>query len=259
MAKQLTGVAGVVQKRVEKATVNAGNQILSKRFDHSIYIYEASKGKSSGILIPWLPSEIETNLGDIRSASIEIMDLGEVDIPTGNNLGRVSWSGTFPGAKRKGHPLFAAVFQYPKVYINKLDTWKKNGTKLKLLVSGTTINYNVYCESFTYRRSGGYGDVSYDVTFKQRREIVIKTVKKAATKSKNKAKSSSTSTTKYKIKSRDTLWGIASKYLGSGARWKEIYKLNKTIIENTAKKYGRKNSDGGKWIYPGVTIKIPKK
>ena len=227
---------------------------------HEIYIYEASKGKASGIRIPWLPAEIETNLGDMRSASYEILDLGEVDIPTGNNLGQISWSGTFPGTLRKGRlPFLKGTIQQPKTYINKLDTWKKKGTKLKLLVSGTTINYNVHCVKFVYRRSGGYGDVTYDIAFKQCRDVVIKTVKKKTTSSKNKAKSSTTSTTSYKIKKGDTLWGISAKYLGKGSRWKEIYNLNKTIIENTAKKHGRKNSDGGHWIYPGVTIKIPKK
>lgn len=227
---------------------------------HDIYIYEASKGKSSGVRIPWLPAEIEVDLGELRSASYEILDLGEVNIPTGNNLGQFSWSGTFPGTKRKGSlPFIRGTIQDPKNYINKLNTWKKNGSKLKLIVTGTTINYYVYCENFVFRHAGGYGDITYDITLKQRRDIVIKTVKKKTTNSKNKKKSTSTSTTKYKIKSGDTLWAIASKYLGSGARWKEIYNLNKTIIENTAKKYGRKNSDGGHWIYPGVTIKIPKK
>lgn len=227
---------------------------------HDIYIYEASKDKSSGIRIPWLPSAIEVDMGELRSASYEILDLGEVNIPTGNNLGRVSWSGTFPGSARKNLPFLRGALKDTKTYIDKLDTWKKNGTKLKLIVTGTTINYSVYCEKFTYSYSGGYGDVTYEIALKQRRDIVITTVKKQATSSsKNKSKSTTTPTTSYKIKSGDTLWAISAKYLGSGARWKEIYNLNKTIIENTAKKYGRKSSDSGHWIYPGVTIKIPKK
>lgn len=224
-----------------------------------IYIYEDGGNKSNGIRIPWLPSEISVGYGDLRAASYEILDQGEVNIPTGNNLCRVSWTGIFPGESRKGMPFIRGSLIKARTYVDKLENWKKNGKKLKLLVSGTNINMNVYLESFSARHYGGHGDIAYDVTFKQRRDISIKTIK-VAEQDKNMTQSSTESTeTTYKIKSGDTLWGIASSKLGSGARWTEIYTLNKTIIESTAQKYGYASSNGGNLIFPGITIKIPKK
>ena len=48
---------------------------------------------------------------------------------------------------------------------------------------------------------------------------------------------------------------------GSGLMFKisEIYNANKSIIESTAKKYGKKSSSNGHWIYPGCKLTIPPK
>ena len=50
----------------------------------------------------------------------------------------------------------------------------------------------------------------------------------------------------YTVKSGDTLWDIATAKLGSGARWQEIYNLNKDIISNPD------------LIQPGWILKLPK-
>ena len=49
----------------------------------------------------------------------------------------------------------------------------------------------------------------------------------------------------YEIQSGDTLWGIASKHLGNGARYTEIFEANREVI---------KDPD---LIYPGQKIRIP--
>lgn len=227
-----------------------------------IYIYEDGKKSTSGILIPWNPAEIKHDTGKARLGSYEVLDWGEVEIPSGSNLGTISWSGIFPGKGHRDLPFLKGTWNPPKSYQSKLEKWKTNGTELRLLVTNTPINHDVYISKFVPTHSGGFGDMSYEIEFRTRRTITIKTVAKKKTTSKKSGKkntSRKTSTTTYTVKKGDTLWGISKKYLGKGSRWKEIYKLNKSIIEKTAKKHGKKSSSGGHWIYPGTKLKLPKK
>ena len=48
------------------------------------------------------------------------------------------------------------------------------------------------------------------------------------------------------IQSGDTLWGIAERSYGNGARYQEIFEANREVIENPD------------LIYPGQKIRIPR-
>lgn len=50
----------------------------------------------------------------------------------------------------------------------------------------------------------------------------------------------------YTIKSGDTLWAIASKFLGNGSKYTEIFEANKEVIQDAD------------LIFPGQKIRIPK-
>ena len=63
----------------------------------------------------------------------------------------------------------------------------------------------------------------------------------------------------YTVKKGDTLWAIAKEKLGAGSRYAEIYNLNKDLIEETAKKHGKKSSDNGHWIWAGEVLTLPAK
>lgn len=56
---------------------------------------------------------------------------------------------------------------------------------------------------------------------------------------------------------RSTLWGIAEEVYGTGSRMGDIYNANASLIESTAQRNGRPNSNGGHWIYPGMTLQLP--
>lgn len=227
--------------------------------EHDIYIYPEGKSKSSGIRIPWLPNEIEVNMGELRALEYDILDQGPVDIPCGSELGEIKFASVFPGKVRKGLPFLRGSLKKPDDYIKQINSWKTKGTKLKCIITGTKINHKVFIQNCSYKYSGGYGDISYELTLKTRRELKITTIKKKK-KKKNKSKSGTKkSPSTYTVKKGDTLWAIAGKYLGKSTRWKEIYTLNKSVIESTAKRYGKKSSNGGWWIYPGTKLKLKKR
>jgi nucleoid-associated protein YgaU len=58
----------------------------------------------------------------------------------------------------------------------------------------------------------------------------------------------------YTVKKNDTLWSIAKKYYGSGAKWTKLWDVNKTMLIARDK---RNSTDKGHWIYPGQVLKIP--
>lgn len=62
---------------------------------------------------------------------------------------------------------------------------------------------------------------------------------------------------KYRVQQNDSLWLIAKKVYGDGAKWAKIYAANKAMIENTAKKHGHASSSNGWWIYPGEVLAVP--
>ena len=67
----------------------------------------------------------------------------------------------------------------------------------------------------------------------------------------------SSSSGNYTVVSGDTLWAIAKRYYGSGAKYTIIYNANANIIESTAKAHGKSSSSNGHWIYPGTVLTIP--
>lgn len=229
-----------------------------------IYIKEVDGTRS--IRIPWLPDEIQYGTGEASMASYEIMGKGEVVIPTGVGLATCSWESIFPGMYRTDRSLMRGSWKKPESYQKTLVDWKKKKTKLNLLVVGYPINLCVYLADFQTVASGAFGDIAYTVSFKEARSISVTAI--TTGKSSKNVISNALRTVRenasYTIKSGDTLWSIAKSQLGSGSRWTEIYRENKSVIESTAierwKAAGKNcGSENGRWIFPGTTLRIPSK
>ena len=236
----------------------------SKIVRTSIYITPAG---SSKLKLPMNPEKVQVG-SDAKFLSYDTIGLGDVKIHRGRSLLEVSWSGKLPGLARRNLP-FVTSWINPNTIVKILQRCRDNGTIVTLTITGTSISGQFYISCFKGKHSGGYGDFDYDIKFTEYREIKIYTTKELG-KSKPPSKQrgtepvkkktpTTTGTITYTIKKGDTLWGIATKYLGKGSRYSEIYKLNKNVIENAAKKHGRSSSNNGLWIYPGTKISIPKK
>lgn len=206
----------------------------------------------SMIQFPMLPEQI-TMGADAKFMTYSIISLGDVKIPRGQGTKEISWSGKFPGKPRKGSILIRK-FSKPDTLVKKLEKYRDKGTQCTLLVTDTCINYSVYVSSFKGKYTGGSGDFDYDIKFVIAREIKIYTTKElgiSTTSTNTRTSSSETesatqkSTTTYTVKSGDSLWRIAQKYLGDGSRYTEIYNLNKDKISDP------------NLIYPGQVFTLP--
>jgi len=226
-----------------------------------IYLSEVAN-KSFDFTFPALPEKIKTKFGT-RYQNYEIIGKGTVKIPKGLEADTISWDGTFYG-KSKRREVMIREWTAPSQCINTLRRWMKNGTVLRLLVTGTTINYDVTISEFEPDEVGAYGNIEYSISFVINKELKIYTtselkiaafVKKTVPRPTPAPSSSRT----YTVVSGDNLWAIARKfYGGNGSDWQKIYNANKSVIESTANRYrGGRGSDNGHWIYPGTVFTIP--
>lgn len=236
-------------------------------FSHNkVDIYIKERNGTRQIRVPWLPATIEYKAGEQIAATYDILNRGEVQVPSGSGLAKISWESQFPGKNRSRTYLQRGPWMNPASYHKILESWLAKGTSLNVLVTGYPINKDVILTSYTGTPAGGFGDIEYSVEFTEERDITITSKKTGSGSSTNKNKDKNTTTkrktnsyTTYTIKQGDTLWGIAKRKLGSGSKERKIYNLNKSIIEKTAKRRGLRSSNNGWWIFPGTKIQIPKK
>jgi len=201
----------------------------------------------SRILLPINPERI-TAQTEGKMQTFEVINLGDIELPRGIVPARISWESFFPGAARK-NTVFVKSWQDPKALVGLISLWRRNNTKVRLLVTETPLNLGCYIASFEHSWGGGYGDCQYRIELVEARELAIYTdaerqrqsaVQKAAAK-----RSAPPAPKTYTVKPGDSLWAIAKKTLGDGSRWKEIYNKNKSIIGPDPNK-----------IYPGQVLRI---
>lgn len=223
-----------------------------------IYLTEL-KNKKKRFRFPSLPEEITVS-GNTNYHTYDIIGQGTIKIPRGTDVKSIEWSGDFFGkAKRKERMIRKWVS--PTNCKNQLTKWRENGTVLRLMVTGTNINYDVTIEKFQSTEYGAYGNCEYSISFLEYNSLKVYTTNEIGLKGKKKSSrpSSETSTgsKNYKVVKGDSLWKIARKNYGTGTKWEKIYNANKDKIEKTAKKHGKKNSSHGHWIWPGEILIIP--
>ncbi|MFR1722278.1 LysM peptidoglycan-binding domain-containing protein [Emergencia timonensis] len=214
---------------------------------------------SNRLEFSWLPTEIKDNGGNVMFASYNLLDRGEFVRPSGNDLRKISWEGRFPGEARKEEPYLVSDWEAPEDCDDLLRQWASKRKKVKLTIENTNINkFTCYINNYSSTYTGGFGDIEYSIEWIAYKSLSVNVTKRSKT-IKKQTKRAKKDYKTHIVKSGDTLWGIAAKYLGKGTRWKEIYKLNKSTIEKAAKAQGFKSSHNGHWIWPKTTLKLPKK
>lgn len=193
-------------------------------------------GEKEKIRLPVLPEKVKISMGT-NDQSVDVAGLGEILIAQSRKATEFSFSSFFPAAAFPG--IAVSYLTKPTALRDKLTEWKNSDKPVHLIITGLGID--VYCRitKFVPSEEGGdVGTVNYDITFKEYREPKVRQVKveistKTATVQQNTARTDNTTTAlTYTVKKGDCLWNIAKKLLGSGAKYTQIFNLNRNIIKN---------------------------
>ncbi|KGI42516.1 LysM peptidoglycan-binding domain-containing protein [Clostridium tetani] len=220
-------------------------------------MYLGINNGEEGFMLPVLPEKIEFE-EDGDNKTFDIINLGEINTINKPKLTKISFESFFPKYKQP-YVSSEQLFE-PSFYINKIREWREKKHKIRFIFVGSPLEVNdlFTIENFKISENGGeVGDIYYSIDLKRyksygaKKVVIVKPKNNNTTKNVAKVnKKPPRPVEKPKVKTHtvvrgDTLWHIAKRYLGNGARWKEIYNLNKDKIKNP------------NLIYPGQIFKIP--
>ena len=226
------------------------------------------------MMLPVTPEKLELKIAN-NNKTITLINEGEVNILKRPGLTKVTFGALLPNV-RYPFAVYKNGFQPAETYLNKLESLKNSQAPFVFrvmrsdeeAVSSFDTFLTVSLEDYTITEDAEkYGrDVYVSISLLQYKGYATMTITfqdsssgntKTATISASRDTSTKIIEKTYTVQSGDSLWGIAKKQLGSGARYTEVYARNKETIEATARKNGRASSSNGHWIYPGTVLKLP--
>lgn len=189
---------------------------------------------------PVLPSEYKVQ-GSRGIETVNINAVGETDLGGMRGLRTVSFSSFFPKRYNPSYCEFRGI-KNPQRYVKQIEQMMNCGI-VKLIITGTAINFPCRISSFEWGEDDGTGDIRFSITLKEHRKIAISqssvvaesqaTAQTASedTASKDTAKREDTreKPKTYIVKRGDCLSSIARKLTGS-SDWHALYEQNKGII-----------------------------
>jgi LysM repeat protein len=226
---------------------------------------------------PYAPSELKITIGS-NNKTVDLISGNPINILKSPKLTEIEFEIELPRGRQYA---FANKLVSSKTYTDHFEKLMLNKTPAKLVITrpnpvartgigGTVKDFEsttltVSLEGYTLEENA---ENAYDikVSLKFKEYASYGNVKKAVVTTNKTTSNTVTVTTpqktvasnkSYTVKSGDCLWNIAKKFYGNSSKWTDIYNANKSIIESTAKKYGKASSSNGHWIYPGTVLTIP--
>ena len=212
------------------------------------------------VALPITPSKMQMKIKN-QNKTITLINDGEVNILKDAGLTEISFDVIIPQVKYP-FAIYSRGFKDAEFFLDKFESLKTRKKPFQFICSRTLpsgkllfdTNIKVSLEDYKIDEDAKDGqDLTVTITLKQYKDygtklvnIAIKqtTAPKATVKAARPAETAPALKT-YTVKSGDTLWAIAKKYLGNGSRYTEVYNLNKSKIKNP------------NLIYPGQVLTLP--
>lgn len=225
-----------------------------------------------GIPLPVTPGKIQMDVNG-RNKTVILINEGEVNLIKTSALTDISFECLIPQINKYPFARYSKGYKDAKYYLGHLEKLKNANKPFKFKITRKTqkkkilfeTNMAVTLENYKIVEDSKNGiDLTIALELKQYREYGAKRAKILPSKDKEKPKvivkkprKEKEAAKSYTVKKGDTLGNIAKQQLKSTSRWREIYNLNKSVIESTAKKRGKASSSDGWWIWPGTVLKLP--
>jgi LysM repeat protein len=213
--------------------------------------------------LPVPPSKLSIKING-NNQTMTLINEGEINILKMAGLSDISFTVLLPNVK---YPFarYDGGYKSASFFIDELERLKTGRSSFQFIVSRITpagkvlfdTNIKVSLEDYKIR---GF-DITVEITLKQYKNYGTKTIeikqptlkKTTATVEQKRPVSNPPAQKTYTVIRGDTLWNISQKQLGNGNRFREIYKLNQSVIDGRNK--GTRNTKYT--IYPGQVFKIP--
>lgn len=219
-------------------------------------IHLSYNNREEAFKLPVNPSTIEISDG-LKTNSYEVLSLGEINVIKNTKLTEYSFSSYFPGdmkeklfiregsvhlentdeLKIKDDPEkelhnYAGFDGNAYVYLLLKWMYAKRPIRFIFIGEAFSINIPVTIEDFQWKETAGRGgDIEYSLKLKKyifykAQKITFNEEESVARKEPPEREDQRDIPSTYTLVKGDTLWSVAKRFLGNGARWPEIQKLN---------------------------------
>jgi len=120
------------------------------------------------VRIPVLPPEYHVTSTQ-NNTTVNVIGLGDITLKGKRGLREISFSSFFPKRYDSSYCDFRNI-RSPKEYVNLIEKMKRAGT-VKLIITGTPINFRCTIESFEWGEEDGTGDIAYTLSLKEYRSV----------------------------------------------------------------------------------------
>lgn len=186
--------------------------------------------------LPVMPGSLEVNKAG-NNKTYDIAALGEINVIKSPQLIEYGFSSIFPARR---YPFVTVqTLLPPSEYVRLILRWMESKQPIRFIFDSDRIKINdlASIESFDWKEvAGGAGDIEYSLKLKRyipyaaqkvSMEDLVHKASTAAVSPPAPVRPNETTPPKtYTLVAGDSLWAVAQKHLGNGARWPEIQKLN---------------------------------
>lgn len=212
-----------------------------------------------GVALPVAPSKLSTKIKN-KNKTLQLLNDEEVNILKNAGLTEIKFKAELPYVMYPFAYYPQGFFKPAQYFLDKLEKLKTGKKPFQFLVSRVLpsgkglfdTDIRVSLESYDIDEDARDGQsLTVSITLKQyvdysTKVMEIKQGAKATKQAKQRPQDNAPAGKTYTVAKGDSLWAIAKKQLGNGARYKEIYNLNKDKIKNP------------NLIYAGQVLTLPR-